>query len=73
MKVEKRDNGDLTLYFANGDPILKLQLSEPAISVNELVMVDRSARNHPLDCRAEMLDQEALEAVRDWCREALHP
>ena len=70
MKVECRDNGDVVLYAVNGDPLLKLQLSEPAVMVNELVMVKGKARNHPLDCRAEILTEEAVRAVREFCERA---
>jgi hypothetical protein len=67
MKVEIRDNGDVVLYAFNGDPLLKLQFAPTCLAVNELVMVNGASRNHPFDCRSEVLTTEAIEAIRGFC------
>lgn len=61
--IEVRDNGDLHFIAANGDPIAKLQLGEPAVMVN----INPHGEYHPLNTRAEMLSGEDVETLRRWC------
>ena len=59
MKAELRDGtGDLILYAANGDPIVKLQKDGPFIQVN--------SGPHVLDSRAEVLSNGAIEEISKW-------
>jgi hypothetical protein len=59
VKVElRKDTGDLILYAANGDPILKLQRDGPFIQVN--------SGSHVLDSRAEVLSGEAVDEISKW-------
>jgi hypothetical protein len=55
------DTGDLTLYAANGDPLLKFQGEGPFLLIYG---------SHVLDARAEGLTSEALAAIEQWCQSA---
>ena len=65
--IEIRDNGDLVVIAVNGDPVCRLQLSEPALAVN----LNPQGEDHPFNTRAEMLTSEDVKAIRHWCDNAL--
>lgn len=74
--IELRDC-DLVLFAHNGDPFVRFS-SEGR---NRFLTVNTNGHrgdgwdDHPLNCRAEQLDEEALTALRDWCESHLeaHP
>ena len=61
-QVERREDGTVVISAVNGDPILKL---------GEGSTVLYRFGDHVLDSRAAALPVEALEALRDWCVDAL--
>jgi hypothetical protein len=65
--IERRDNGDLILFASNGDPLVKFQAHGPFICVNTNLKVGETYESHPLNTRAEKLDDEAIRVLGEWC------
>lgn len=65
--IEQRDNDDLVIFATNGDPLVKLQADGGFLMVNTNRRQGEAWEDHPLNCRAEQLDTEAVAAIREWC------
>ncbi len=62
-RVEKRENGDVLLYWLNGNMAAKFQ--------PDGCVVLAPPSGHPLDSAAMTLGDDVVEALRDWCDDRL--
>lgn len=66
IRVETLDNGDVILYWPNGDKAVRFQADGPFFAC-------AYPGAHPLDGVSMQLAPDMIEALRDWCEQALQP